>query len=303
MDELTVRELSPHRFRQTAGDCRCQEPRSTDLPDSGAILIPLGDCPPHRRAGSLGRGDPAVQSGARSARATHSWPSRASTGAQPEGRILAGLTRLILRSRNTNRTVLVELDAGRACSRSMAVMLEITETLANDPEDDARSGSEGGCDRDQGRRLLGLSYTFAWEATPRRRSRVRRPAAPGCSSIPAATVPRRDHPRLRHQLVSKGFVFTNRTPETCGCGTSFPCESLHLRCLAGQPRVWLAANAPNLQLKLQMSNQPNNRTARDARVQVRVLHESRPTRSEGPQRGRRPAHFGKKQSPSVAEWR
>lgn len=85
------------------------------------------------------------------------------------------------------------------------------------PEGGLRIGIKaGGCS--------GLSYTFAWEASPREGDQVFE--GPGGSKV--FIDPRSfrflDGTTLDYDtgLVSKGFIFSNpHAKATCGCGTSF----------------------------------------------------------------------------------
>jgi iron-sulfur cluster assembly protein len=106
-------------------------------------------------------------------------------------------------------------------------MLEITENAAKlirkmtvkngFPEGGLRIGIKaGGCS--------GLSYTFAWEATPREGDLVF--SGPEGSKVFIDPKSHRflDGTTLDYDtsLVSKGFVFSNpHAKSTCGCGTSF----------------------------------------------------------------------------------
>lgn len=106
-------------------------------------------------------------------------------------------------------------------------MLEITENAAKlirkmtvkngFPEGGLRIGIKaGGCS--------GLSYTFAWEATPREGDLVF--GGPEDSKVFIDPKSHRflDGTTLDYDtsLVSKGFVFSNpHAKSTCGCGTSF----------------------------------------------------------------------------------
>ena len=70
----------------------------------------------------------------------------------------------------------------------------------------------------------GLSYTFAWEATPREHDRVFE--GPDGSRVFVDPKSHRflDGTTLDYDtsLVSKGFIFTNpHAKSSCGCGTSF----------------------------------------------------------------------------------